>query len=59
MCFTGPEEELPRKLEHLEFVCHAPSDYYKLANSPYPTAPTDHPRGGYLWARMGPLQVSK
>ncbi|KAI5939457.1 GATA zinc finger domain-containing protein 1 [Manis javanica] len=25
----GPEEDLPRKMEYLEFVCHAPSEYFK------------------------------
>ncbi|CAK9812415.1 GATA zinc finger domain-containing protein 1 [Anthophora plagiata] len=44
----GPEEDLPRKLECMEFVMHAPSDYYKLKNTPYPPSPTE--RGtGYIW----------
>uniref|UniRef100_A0A2P2I542 GATA zinc finger domain-containing protein 1 n=1 Tax=Hirondellea gigas TaxID=1518452 RepID=A0A2P2I542_9CRUS len=50
----GPEEELPRKMEYLEFVCHAPSDYYKLMNSPYPTATTGQHHGSYIWARITP-----
>ncbi|ESO93483.1 hypothetical protein LOTGIDRAFT_178504 [Lottia gigantea] len=33
----GPEEDLPRKLEFMEFVCHAPSDYFRAKNAPYPT----------------------
>uniref|UniRef100_A0A8C4NCZ7 GATA zinc finger domain-containing protein 1 n=1 Tax=Eptatretus burgeri TaxID=7764 RepID=A0A8C4NCZ7_EPTBU len=33
----GPEEELPRRMEFLEFVCHAPSEYFHSRCSPYPT----------------------
>ena len=44
----GPEEDLPRKLECMEFVMHAPSDYFKLKNTPYPPALTE--KGiGYIW----------
>lgn len=31
----GPEEDIGRKMEYLQFVCHAPSDYYKLRTAPY------------------------
>uniref|UniRef100_UPI00358EC4AD GATA zinc finger domain-containing protein 1 isoform X2 n=1 Tax=Myxine glutinosa TaxID=7769 RepID=UPI00358EC4AD len=33
----GPEEELPRRMEFLEFVSHAPSEYFHSRCSPYPT----------------------
>ncbi|XP_076678966.1 GATA zinc finger domain-containing protein 1 [Andrena cerasifolii] len=47
----GPEEDLPRKLECMEFVMHAPSDYYKLKNTLYPPALTE--RGtGYIWSTI-------
>lgn len=47
----GPEEDLPRKLECMEFVMHAPSDYYKLKNTPYP--PSLAERGtGYIWTTL-------
>lgn len=47
----GPEEDLPRKLEYMEFVMHAPSDYYKLKNTPYP--PTLDERGtGFIWTSL-------
>lgn len=32
---TGPEEDVPRKMEYFEFVCHAPSDYFHSRNAPY------------------------
>lgn len=44
----GPEEDLPRKLEFMEFVMHAPSDYYKLKNSPYPPILAEG-GAGYVW----------
>lgn len=47
----GPEEDLPRKLECMEFVMHAPSDYFKLKNTPYPPALTE--KGiGYIWTTL-------
>ena len=47
----GPEEDLPRKLECMEFVMHAPSDYYKLKNTPYPPPLTE--RGtGFIWTTL-------
>ncbi|CAG2104020.1 unnamed protein product [Medioppia subpectinata] len=51
--FLGPEEDTPRKLECMTFVCHAPSDYYKDRYSPYPTLITK-PESGFVWTRMGP-----
>ena len=33
--FLGPEEDIPRCMECFEFVCHAPSEYYKCINSPF------------------------
>ncbi|NXB38966.1 GATD1 protein, partial [Eulacestoma nigropectus] len=49
----GPEEDLPRKMEYLEFVCHAPSEYFKSRSSPFPTIPT-RPEKGYIWTHVGP-----
>ncbi|XP_060638247.2 GATA zinc finger domain-containing protein 1 isoform X2 [Anolis sagrei] len=49
----GPEEDLPRKIEYLEFVCHAPSEYFKSRSSPFPTIPT-RPEKGYIWTHVGP-----
>jgi len=56
--YLGPEEETPRKLECMEFVCHAPSDYYKSRSSPYPTLP-DRVDKGFIWTRIGPKIVSR
>lgn len=47
----GPEEDLPRKLECMEFIMHAPSDYYKLKNTPYPKS-LDETGAGYIWTSM-------
>lgn len=33
----GPEEELPRRLDHFTFVMHSPDDYFYYKNAPYPT----------------------
>lgn len=51
--YVGPDDEMPRKLECLEFICHAPSDYFQAKNSPYPTIPYK-PESGYIWTRFGP-----
>ena len=50
---SGPEEDLPRKMEYLEFVCHAPSEYFKSRSSPFPTIPI-RPEKGYIWTHIGP-----
>ncbi|XP_012259411.2 GATA zinc finger domain-containing protein 1 [Athalia rosae] len=47
----GPEEDIPRKLECMEFVMHAPSDYFKLKNSPYPP-PLTETGAGYIWTTL-------
>lgn len=49
----GPEEEVPRKLECMEFVSHAPSEYFKAKNSPYPTIP-QKPELCFIWTRLRP-----
>ncbi|XP_032093398.1 GATA zinc finger domain-containing protein 1 [Thamnophis elegans] len=49
----GPEEDLPRKIEYLEFICHAPSEYFKSRSTPFPTIPT-RPEKGYIWTHVGP-----
>ncbi|XP_067111930.1 GATA zinc finger domain-containing protein 1 [Osmerus mordax] len=50
---VGPEEDLPRKMEYLEFVCHAPSEYFKSRSFPFPTIPI-RPEKGYIWTPIGP-----
>ncbi|KAJ8926079.1 hypothetical protein NQ315_009935 [Exocentrus adspersus] len=51
----GPEEDLPRKLDCMQFVMHAPSDYYKSRTTPYPTihAPAEP---GYIWTSVETIQ---
>ncbi|XP_061168581.1 GATA zinc finger domain-containing protein 1-like [Saccostrea echinata] len=48
----GPEEDLPRKMEYIEFVCHAPSDYYKCRTGPYLTISRE-PELCYIWTTIG------
>lgn len=48
----GPDEEYPRKLSCMEFICHAPSDYFKCRNSPYSTIPVRH-ESGFILTRIG------
>ncbi|KAG2465126.1 GATD1 protein, partial [Polypterus senegalus] len=50
---VGPEEDFPRKMEYLEFVCHAPSEYFKSRSCPFPTIPV-RPEKGYIWTHIGP-----
>lgn len=53
----GPEEDLPRKMEFMEFVCHAPSDYFKCKYGPYPTISQD-PNLCYVWTNLRqPIQA--
>lgn len=52
----GPEEDLPRKMEYLEFVCHAPSEYFKSSSSPFPTIPIRAEKG-YVWTHIGPART--
>lgn len=49
----GPEEDLPRKMEYMEFVCHAPSDYFRARDAPYKTVGHD-PNLCYIWTSIGP-----
>lgn len=49
----GPEEDIPRKLEYMEFERHAPSDYFKDRTSPYSTM-TYRPQSCFVWSRLGP-----
>ncbi|KAJ8980459.1 hypothetical protein NQ317_007655 [Molorchus minor] len=51
----GPEEDIPRSLDSMEFIMHAPSDYYKSATTPYPTANAPA-RPGYVWTSMETMQ---
>lgn len=51
----GPEEDVSRRLDCMEFVMHAPSDYYKAKNTPYPLV---HPsyKPGFIWTSLEPVQ---
>ncbi|XP_017870954.1 PREDICTED: GATA zinc finger domain-containing protein 1 [Drosophila arizonae] len=50
----GPDEELSRKLCYLEFVMHAPSNYYYDCTTPFPLPDVDDYQrsGGYIWTRL-------
>lgn len=49
--FVGPEEDIPRSLDCMEFIMHAPSDYFKSKSTPYPiiNAPA---QPGYIWTSI-------
>jgi len=40
-------------MAHFEFICHAPSDYYKLSTE-YKSCPTNTPLLGCVWTALGP-----
>ena len=39
-------------MECFEFVCRAPSEYYKARSAPYPTRPVK-PELGFIWTSLG------
>ena len=53
---AGPEEEFPRPLDVFEFVCHAPSDYYKAKDAPF-RVQSIQPELGFVWSALGPQVV--
>ena len=53
LCIAGPEEELPRKLDYLEFVMHAPNEYYKLNEN---VKMSYEKEAGFIWTSMGPIR---
>lgn len=48
---TGPDDDIPRKVECLEFVMHAPSDYYR-SNCPCPSGEPAPLPPGFIWTRL-------
>ncbi len=50
--FEGPNEEYPRSLNSLSFVCHAPSDYFQVKTYPQ-SITTDNKRSfNYIWTQV-------
>jgi hypothetical protein len=50
--FLGPNEEYPRSLNSLSFVCHAPSDYFQIKTYPQ-SITTDNKRSfNYIWTEV-------
>ena len=45
MFYLGPNDDLIRDMKCVEFVCHAPSDYFKPQQSLYSTIPTFRGKG--------------
>lgn len=55
----GPEEDIPRKLDCMEFVMHAPSDYFKARNTPFPPMHLDYNSDtNFIWTRLTPQMRS-
>ncbi|XP_033121356.1 GATA zinc finger domain-containing protein 1-like [Anneissia japonica] len=52
----GPDEDIPRSLEYMEFVCHCPSEYFKQKDSPYPVIPPRNDKN-FVWTTIGPKQL--
>lgn len=58
----GPEEDSPRLLSCMEFVMHAPSDYYLDKSTPYPPIDADpyyssqNSAGGFIWTSIDSMQ---
>lgn len=53
--FKGPEEDFSRKLTCMEFVMHAPSNYYHNKNTPYPAVDCDDTsskHAGFIWTNL-------
>lgn len=58
--FVGPDEDFPRKLSCMEFIMHAPSDYYYNKNMPYPPPDIENnstATGGFIWTSMNDCAV--
>jgi hypothetical protein len=58
--YLGPDEELPRKMSCMQFVCHAPSDYYRPASEPFACLSSDVScQSGFVWAGMKSTLVNR
>ena len=49
--YLGPEEEIPRKMEYMEFICHAPSSYYKKPSNMPASLNQISQENGFLWTK--------
>lgn len=52
----GPEEEFPRSMEVFEFVCHAPTEYYKKRDAPFKVQ-AETPELGFIWTSLGQPEI--
>lgn len=60
----GPEEEQPRLLSCMNFVMHAPSDYYHNKTTPFPTLDSNglyefykkDSKNGFIWTHLEALE---
>ena len=43
-------------MEVFEFVCHAPSEYYKKVNAPFKVQ-SETPELGFIWTNMGQPEI--
>lgn len=61
----GPEEDQPRRLGTMEFVMHAPSNYYHDKTNPYPAAEVlqkdNHLSNycGFIWTNLAKREVQQ
>ena len=58
----GPEEDQPRLLSCMEFIMHAPSDYYQDKSTPYPPIDADpyhsseNSANGFIWTSIDAIK---
>ncbi|CAD7089721.1 unnamed protein product [Hermetia illucens] len=58
----GPDEDCPRKLSCLEFVMHAPSNYYHDKTTPFPPPASmdfESPATGFVWTSLPEFDPKK
>lgn len=53
----GPEEDVPRKLEYVQFVCHCDLDYFMDRNAIYPLWPPAEPTTAIVLTRSRPQTI--
>lgn len=49
---VGPDEDFSRKLSTMEFIMHAPSDYFMIPNAPYSTKEGKEKTENFIWTNL-------
>lgn len=56
---VGYEEYFSRKLACLEFIMHAPSNYFHDKTNPFPGPDSNDLKGSYIWTTLKPVNRLK